>query len=269
MIRVAVLALSMLSIPIAAAETIRGTATYADRPSLPPTAVLEITLEDVPGGDVAPTVVASTRLTRLPGSPVPFALTYDPQRIIHTHRYEVRARILADGKPLLVGEPVAVVITYGSPTSVALTLQPIKTTPTAEPPEQSEPSPGGATKPASSSPLPGTEWQLVQFQSSNGSVVAPDDRLKYTLVFVDGVQVAVRLDCNRGRGSWRSGGPNQLRFGPLALTRASCPEGSLQNQIVQHWALIRSFAIKAGHLFLAVNGDGGTYEFEPFGTGRR
>jgi hypothetical protein len=30
--------------------------------------------------------------------------------------------------------------------------------------------------------------------------------------------------CNRGRGTWKSAGPNQLQFGPLALTRAMCRE---------------------------------------------
>jgi hypothetical protein len=58
-------------------------------------------------------------------------------------------------------------------------------------------------------------------------------------------------------------GSSQLQFGPLALTRALCPTGSLHDQIVKQWGNIRSFVIRDGHLFLALMADGGIYEFEP------
>lgn len=85
-------------------------------------------------------------------------------------------------------------------------------------------------------PLAGTSWQLV---------------------------VAVRLDCNRGRGPWKSSGPNQLELGPLALTRAFCGQASLHDQIVKQWGNIRSYVVRDGHLFLSLMADGGIYEFEP------
>jgi para-nitrobenzyl esterase len=72
-----------------------------------------------------------------------------------------------------------------------------------------------------------------------------------------------RIDCNRGRATWKSSGPNQLQFGTLALTRAKCAAGSLHDQIVKQWSYIRSFVTKDGHLFLALMADGGIYEFEP------
>lgn len=52
-------------------------------------------------------------------------------------------------------------------------------------------------------------------------------------------------------------------IGPLALTRAKCPPGSLHDQIVKQWGNIRSYVIRDGHLFLALMADGGIYEFEP------
>ena len=61
------------------------------------------------------------------------------------------------------------------------------------------------------------------------------------------------MDCNRGRGTWKSTG-SQLELGPLALTRAACPEGSLHDQIVKQWGSVRSFVIKDGHLFLSLHG---------------
>jgi para-nitrobenzyl esterase len=55
----------------------------------------------------------------------------------------------------------------------------------------------------------------------------------------------------------------QIEFGPLALTRAMCPPGSLHDQWVKQWPYIRSYVVKDGHLFLSLMADGGIYEFEP------
>ena len=111
--------------------------------------------------------------------------------------------------------------------------------------------------------LAGTSWQLVKFQSSDEKILTPDDGAKYTIEFAAAGQLTARIDCNRGRGTWTSGGPNQLQLGPLALTRAQCPAGSLHDQIVKQWANIRSYVVKDGHLFLSLMADGGIYEFEP------
>ncbi|HEY6120105.1 MAG TPA: META domain-containing protein [Pyrinomonadaceae bacterium] len=111
--------------------------------------------------------------------------------------------------------------------------------------------------------LGGTSWQLVKFQGSNDSTLTPDDRSKYTIALGTDGRVTARIDCNRGRGTWKSSGPNQIQFGPLALTRAMCPPGSLHDQIAKHWNLVRSYIIKDGHLFLSLMADGGIYEFEP------
>jgi len=120
--------------------------------------------------------------------------------------------------------------------------------------------------PAASSQLQGTSWQLVRFRGGDDSTLTPDDRAKYTIEFGADGRLTARVDCNRGRGTWTSQGSNQLQFGPLALTRAQCPAGSLHDQIVKQWSSIRSFVIKDGHLFLALMADGGTYEFEPLRT---
>jgi len=102
-----------------------------------------------------------------------------------------------------------------------------------------------------------------RFLGSDDTTLTPDDKTKYTLVFSAGGGLTARVDCNRGRGTWKSSGPNQLQFGPLALTRAMCPPGSLHDRIVKHWSYIRSYVIKDGHLFLSLMADGGVYEFEP------
>jgi heat shock protein HslJ len=91
----------------------------------------------------------------------------------------------------------------------------------------------------------------------------PDDKAKYTIAFGTDGRLSARIDCNRGNGTWKSSGPPQLEFGPLALTRAMCPPGSLHDRIVKHWPYVRSYVIKDGHLFLSLMADGGIYEFEP------
>ena len=118
----------------------------------------------------------------------------------------------------------------------------------------------GPSRPAA---LPGTSWQLVKFQGSDGTTLTPDDRARYTIEFGSDGRLSARIDCNRGQGTWSSNGPSQLEFGPLALTRAQCPPGSLHDQIVRQWGYVRSFVIRNGHLYLALMADGGIYEFEP------
>jgi para-nitrobenzyl esterase len=53
--------------------------------------------------------------------------------------------------------------------------------------------------------LDGTAWQLVRIESMDGTVFSPDERGKYTLTFEPGGRLLVRVDCNRGRGSWSDG----------------------------------------------------------------
>lgn len=123
--------------------------------------------------------------------------------------------------------------------------------------------------PSPSAGLAGTSWQLVKFQGSDDTTLTPDDRAKYTIEFGSGGRLTARIDCNRGRGTWKASGSNQITFGPLALTRAKCPAGSLHDQIVKQWGNIRSYVIRDSHLFLALMADGGIYEFEPVTTPKR
>ena len=111
--------------------------------------------------------------------------------------------------------------------------------------------------------LAGTSWQLMRFEGMDETSRTPDDRAKYTIEFKADGALAVRLDCNRGRGTWKSEEPGRLELGPLALTRAMCPPGSLHDQMVKHWSYVRSYFLKDGHLFLSLMADGGIYDFEP------
>jgi heat shock protein HslJ len=96
-----------------------------------------------------------------------------------------------------------------------------------------------------STDLDGTSWRLVKFQGSDETTLKPDDPNKYTVTFNPDGQLSARIDCNRGRGTWKSSGP-RLELGPLALTRAACPPGSLHDRIVNQWPYMRSYVMKDG-----------------------
>lgn len=112
--------------------------------------------------------------------------------------------------------------------------------------------------------LGGTSWQLARFQGGDDRVLVPDDRAKYTIAFGADGSVSARIDCNRGRGTWKSDGPSRLEFGPMALTSAMCPPGSLHDHIVKQWNYVRSYVIRDGRIHLSLMADAGIYEFEPF-----
>jgi heat shock protein HslJ len=122
---------------------------------------------------------------------------------------------------------------------------------------------GQAPPGAAAASLAGTTWHLVEFQGGDGAVLRPADGSRYELAFGRDGALSVRLDCNRGRGVWKSSGGNGLALGPLVLTRAFCPPPSLHDQILKQWGNIRSYVVKDGHLFLALMADGGIYEFQP------
>ena len=48
----------------------------------------------------------------------------------------------------------------------------------------------------------------------------------------------------------------------MALTRATCPPGSLHDHLVKQLPFIRSYVIKDGRLFLSLMADGGVFELE-------
>jgi para-nitrobenzyl esterase len=124
-------------------------------------------------------------------------------------------------------------------------------------------SPAPVTGPAASAGLQGTSWRLVQISMSDGVTKPAIERARYTIGFGENDVLNVRFDCNRGRGSWKSSGPNNLEFGPLALTRAMCPMGSLHDDLARQWPYVRSYVVKDGRLYLSLMADGGTIEFEP------
>jgi uncharacterized lipoprotein YbaY len=106
-----------------ASASITGTASYRERMMLPPDARLEVILEDVtlanaPADEIAHTAVETSR-----APPYPFRLDYDPARINSNHRYNVRARIMADGKLLFQSDAGYAVLGSANVTKVDILLK--------------------------------------------------------------------------------------------------------------------------------------------------
>lgn len=116
-----------------------------------------------------------------------------------------------------------------------------------------------------------TTWQLVELQSMDDSqgTTRMSHPGKYTIEFRRDGSVAVRLDCNRGVGTWSnpianaSGGT--LEFGPMAVTEAYCPPPSFGAQLEQHLRYVRSFIVRDGRLAMSLMADGGILVWEPAG----
>ena len=111
------------SAPESAAAQIRGTAAYRERIALPTDAVFDATLEEVSRDDEPSVVLGRARVRRPRTSPIRFEIPFDADRIEPGRRYVVRARILADGRPLLTTDRSYPVLTRGNGRQVSLLLR--------------------------------------------------------------------------------------------------------------------------------------------------
>lgn len=109
--------------PLRQISRVTGTVTYRERMALPPTAVIEVTLEDVSRADAAAVVIAEQKITA-GGKQVPFSfdLAYDPSTIAANGRYAVRARILNSGHLMFTNTEAYPVITGGKPASADIVV---------------------------------------------------------------------------------------------------------------------------------------------------
>ena len=90
---------SMTSTPQASLD---GEVFYLQRIALPPTATLEVSLQDVSLAD-APAVTLAKQSGPVKGQvPLPFHLTYDPAQIKPGHTYAISARIEENGQLLFI-----------------------------------------------------------------------------------------------------------------------------------------------------------------------
>jgi len=122
----------------------------------------------------------------------------------------------------------------------------------------------------SANELKGTQWRLVEFTSMDDAtgVKRPKDSSLYTMDLKSDGTVHMHLNCNYANGNWSAvpssdGKSGQFTFGPLAATRALCPQPSMDEHIVSQAQYIRGYLLKDGRLYLSLMADGGIYMWEP------
>jgi uncharacterized lipoprotein YbaY len=92
--RLGLLLVCLISLEGLVSGQVKGTATYRERMAMPANAVFEATLEDVSKADAKAEIIGQARIEQPGNPPIRFEITYDPSRIVSSHRYVVRARIL-------------------------------------------------------------------------------------------------------------------------------------------------------------------------------
>ena len=93
-------------------------------------------------------------------------------------------------------------------------------------------------------------------------VLTPADPASYTFQLSSDGHAAVRADCNRGSCSYTLSG-SELRFGPMALTRAMCAEGSLDTRFAQQLGGAAHTFWSGDTLMIDLIADSGTMRFLP------
>lgn len=118
---------------------------------------------------------------------------------------------------------------------------------------------GGSLDKPGPAGLAGTTWRGVTVVSPSGQVLE-GAAARYLVEFRDDSSVRLKLDCNSAGGSYqatdRGGGQGDLRMGALRMTRARCPDGSLDQVIAGMIGGVRTYMMVGGKLIMEVDGGG-------------
>jgi putative lipoprotein len=98
---------------IAPGDTVTGTVSYRERITLPPGAVVQVRLLDVPGPNETPTPIADATITDAGQVPIEFAIEFDPATIDGRHAYQLEATVYVNGRAVYRNSDPYPVITRG------------------------------------------------------------------------------------------------------------------------------------------------------------
>ncbi len=215
-------------------KTIEGSVWYRERMALPPTAEVQITLEDVARADAPSARIASTSVKPEGGPPFAFSLAYDPARLNDRGRYALRARIESEGRLLFISTEHIPAFDRAQPVEIVVSR--VRASRSEDP--------SSAVKPDAS--LTDTYWKLTELDGQPASLGARGRELHLVM---NGQESGVRgfSGCNQFTGSYERDDA-RLRFGPLVATRMACIDGMDQEQ--------RFLAALASAMRFTISGDG-------------
>jgi putative lipoprotein len=103
---------------------VNGTVSYRARMALPPSAVIEVKLQEVSRAEAPAAMIAEESITLGERQvPVPFELKFDPAKIDPKGMYSVSGRILVDGQLRFASDKSYPVLTRGNPAHVEFVLK--------------------------------------------------------------------------------------------------------------------------------------------------
>jgi heat shock protein HslJ len=115
---------------------------------------------------------------------------------------------------------------------------------------------GAAAAQQAPSEIVGATWEWVSL-TTPGEEVIVDAPERYTLQLGEDGRTLLRADCNTGGGSYSVKSGNEIAFGPIALTRMACAEGSLSSRFVQELERATTYFTRDGDLYLELPADSG------------
>jgi heat shock protein HslJ len=110
--------------------------------------------------------------------------------------------------------------------------------------------------------LVGTVWLWQRTQMNDDSVIQPPDPSSFKLEFQADGSVTMRVDCNRGTGTYTVDETRLLIEG-VALTRAYCGPDSLDQKFLKQLEQVTSYLRDGQELVLELKYDSGGMLFSP------
>ncbi len=117
-----------------------------------------------------------------------------------------------------------------------------------------------------SHPLEGTNWRLVDIETSDTSTRLTDElSSRHTLGFAEDGRLQMQLDCNRGNAGWSASMPEAdrgtLTVGPIASTRALCPKPTYGEELAAGLSATTGYTLTADHTALVIRARDTVYTF--------
>mgnify|MGYP002712274390 CR=1 FL=1 len=210
---------SNTSTPAETPMKLTGEASYRERIAVPPTAQVEILLEDVSRADAPAEIIGSQTIPNAGQPPYVFSIEYLPSKLVANHRYNLRARLTVNGELMFTTDQSYPVFVDGQENQTKLLMRRV-----ARHASSTEQAPATDST-TTTSEFANTYWKLVSLKGQE--VTVSKNQREPHLVFASDMRVSGSDGCNSLGGSYTADG-SQLNLGQMISTQRACIEGGEQ-----------------------------------------